>query len=147
MAKSTKATVSQRVEEILAMRLAGAGYPEILQHSAENGWGLKERQLREYIARSDELLAQSQEPKREKRVNLHLAQRRLLHNKALEVGDYRTALAVLQDSAKLEGLYPDARVAMQLSGPGGGPIQTETVPDDELDRRIAELQARLPCTP
>jgi hypothetical protein len=144
MAKATKTTVTQRVEEVLALRLAGAAFPEILQHSAEKGWGLKERQLREYIARSDELLAASVEKDRPKRLNLHLAQRRLLHNKALEVGDYRTALAVLQDSAKLEGLYPDAKVAMQLSGPGGGPIQTQELTDDALDARIAELEARLP---
>jgi hypothetical protein len=70
-----------------------------------------------------------------------------LHNKALEVGDYRTALAVLQDSAKLEGLYPDARVAMQLSGPSGGPIQTQELTDDAIDARIAELEARLPRPP
>jgi hypothetical protein len=147
VAKATKTTIAQRVEEVLALRLAGAAFPEILQHSAEKGWGLKERQLREYIARSDELLAQAQEPKREKRINLHLAQRRLLHNKALEVGDYRTALAVLQDQAKLEGLYPDAGVAMKLSGPGGGPIQTENLSDDDVERRIAELEARVPHTP
>jgi hypothetical protein len=70
-----------------------------------------------------------------------------LYNKALEVGDYRTALAVVQDQAKLEGIYPDAKVAMQLSGPDGGPIQTENVSDDELEQRIAELEARLPRTP
>jgi hypothetical protein len=126
------------------MRLAGAAFVEIRRNASEKEWGVSDRQLERYIQQSDDLLAQALEPRREKRVNLHLAQRRLLHNKALEVGDYRTALAVLQDSAKLEGLYPDAKVAMQLSGPNGGPIQTENVTDDDLDRRISELEARLP---
>jgi hypothetical protein len=142
--KADKATVTQRVEEVLSLRLAGAGYLEILQHSTEKGWGLHERQLREYIARSDALLAAEVEKDRPKRLALHLAQRRLLLNKSLEVGDYGNALRVLQDQAKLEGLYPDGRVALQLSGPGGGPIQTENVSDDELEQRIAELETRLP---
>jgi hypothetical protein len=43
MPKAVKATVSQQVTEILSMRLAGAGYPEILQHAAENGWAVKAR--------------------------------------------------------------------------------------------------------
>jgi hypothetical protein len=122
--KATKAVVLQRVEEILEIRQAGAGFPEIVRYASEKGWLVGGRQLQNYIQESDKLLAASIEKDRPKRVNLHLAQRRLLHNKALEVGDYGTALRVLQDSAKLEGLYPDARVAMQLSGPGGGPIQT-----------------------
>jgi len=147
MAKSDNATVLQRVEEILPLRLAGAAFVEIRQYAAEKGWGVSERQLWRYIRESDKLLAASVEKDRPKLLALHLAQRRLLLNKALEVGDYGTALRVLQDSAKLEALYPDAKVAMQLSGPGGGPIQTENVSDDELDRRIAELEARLPRTP
>jgi hypothetical protein len=136
--------VTQRVEEVLTIRLAGAGFAEIIRYAAEKGWGVGERQLQNYVQESDNLLAASMEKDRPKRINLHLAQRRLLHNKALEVGDYRTTLAVLQDQAKLEGLYPDARVAMQLSGPGGGPIQTENLNDDDLEQRIAELEARLP---
>jgi hypothetical protein len=145
--KATKATVAQRVEEILAMRLAGAGRVEIFRNASERGWGVCERQVETYIQRSDELLAQSLEHDRPKLLALHQAQRRLLLNKALEVGDYRTALAVLQDSAKLLDLYPASKATLQHTGPGGGPIQTENLTDDDIAARIAELESRVPRTP
>jgi hypothetical protein len=109
VAKSSKATVAQRVEEVLRLRMAGAAFVEILQHAAENGWGVRERQLRAYMARSDELLAASLETDRKKLLALHLAQRRLIHNRVMETGDYRTALAVLRDSAQLQDLYPTGK--------------------------------------
>jgi hypothetical protein len=128
MAKATKAEIAQRVEEVLSIRLAGAGFPEILQYATEKQWDVRERQLWEYIHRSDELLAQAMEKDRGKRLALHLAQRRLLLNKALEVGDIRAALAVLRDSAQLEDLYPAARVKMESK---------------DLDAAIEEHMARL----
>jgi hypothetical protein len=73
MAKSTKATVAQRVEEVLTIRLAGAGFAEIVRYAAEKGWGVGERQLQNYVEKSDELLAASVEKDRPKRINLHLA--------------------------------------------------------------------------
>jgi hypothetical protein len=101
--------VTQRVEEILTLRQASAAFVEIRQYAAEKGWGVSERQLWRYIEHSDDLLAKTLEPSREKRINLALAQRRLLHNRALETGDYRTALAVLDSLAKLQDLYPSAK--------------------------------------
>jgi hypothetical protein len=144
VAKSTKATVLQRVEEVLTIRQAGAGFVEIRRYASEKGWGVSDRQLERYIQESDKLLAASIEKDRPKLLALHLAQRRLLLNRTMETGDYNTALRVLQDQAKLEGLYPDAKLSMQLSGPGGGPLQVENLSDDDIDRRIAELEARLP---
>jgi hypothetical protein len=106
MAKSTKAEVTQRVEEVLGLRLARAGLAEIVRHASERGWGVGERQLQNYIHESDKRLAGEIEKDRPKRLALHLAQRRLLLNKSMEIGDYGTALRVLQDSAKLQDLYP-----------------------------------------
>ena len=34
------------------------------------------------------------------------------------------------------------RVETEISGPGGGPIQFSSLPDDELEKRIAELSQR-----
>jgi hypothetical protein len=151
VAKSPNATAAQRVEEVLTLRLAGAAFVEIRQYASENGWGVGDRQLWHYIHKSDELLAASLETDRKKLLALHLAQRRLLHNRTMETGDYRTALAVLRDSAQLQDLYPSgnrepldtllnalppevaapirAELARQLSGSGtaaGGPGR----PDD-----------------
>jgi hypothetical protein len=126
--KATKAIIAKRVEEVLQIRLAGGGFPEILQYAAEHGWEVKERQLWEYIRRSAELLAQTLEKDRGERLLLHLAQRRLLYNKAMEVGDLRTALSVLKDSADLQDLYPAAKVK----------VDTKNL-DEAIDRELAHL--------
>jgi hypothetical protein len=46
---------------------------------------------------------------RDQLIRRHLAQRRNLYAKAVLAGDLRTALACVQDEAKLEGLYPSER--------------------------------------
>ncbi len=109
MAKSTKATVAQRVEDVLTLRLAGAAFVQIRQYASENGWGVGDRQLWRYIQSSDDLLAADLEPDRRKNLALHLAQRRLLYNRALETGDFRTCLAIQRDLAQLQDLYPTGK--------------------------------------
>jgi hypothetical protein len=128
--KATQAEIAKRVDEVLQVRLAGGGFPEILQYAAENGWEVQERQLWEYVRRSNDLVAQSLEKDRGQRLLLHLAQRRLLYHKALEVGDLRTALAVLRDSAQLEDLYPATRFKLE-----------DRDLDQAIDHGLAELAA------
>jgi hypothetical protein len=131
VAKATKAVIAQRVEEVLQIRLAGAAFPEIVQYASEKGWDVGPRQLQNYIRKTDRLLALAREKDRAKLLALHEAQRRLLLNKALEVGDLRTALAVLRDSAQLQDLYPAARVKVETKGL-----------DEAIDRELANLAAR-----
>lgn len=84
---------------------------DILQYSAapEQDWGVAERQVREYVARADRLCRERFDARAEHLLARHLLQRRQLYAHALEAGDFRTALAVLQDEAKMEGLYPETR--------------------------------------
>src|SRR5687767_8634471 len=89
--KSDTAEVSRRVEEVLRIRLDGAQYHDILQHAAENGWGVNERQLRTYMSRADDLLVERQDKSRKKVIARHLAQRQALFARALNAADYRTA--------------------------------------------------------
>src|SRR5271166_6603092 len=104
-AKSTKATVLQRVEEVLKTRLQGAALWEIREYAVEKAWNVSDTQLRRYIQQSDELLQAEAEADRAKLYRRHIAQRRHLLARALETGDLRTALAVVKDEAELEGLY------------------------------------------
>jgi hypothetical protein len=112
MAKSTKPTVTRRVEEVLQLRLRGAGFTEIRHYASQNDppsnrpWGVGDRQLRRYISQSDELIADTTERNRTRMFDLHLARRRYLYGVAVQAGDVRGAMAVLQDEAKLLGLYP-----------------------------------------
>jgi hypothetical protein len=119
--KSEHATVLLRVQEILTIRLLGAEWWDIRQYASEKKWLVSERQLRRYVAMSDELMAQNLEKDRDKLIGRHLASRRTLFAKAMETGDLRTALAVAKDEAELQALYPPTRT--EHTGKGGGPIE------------------------
>lgn len=121
--KSDQVTMNKRIEEILQIRLRGALWPDILQHATESGWGVGERQLRTYVARSDEMLADIIEEDREKMVKRHLGQRRVLYAHAFQAGDYNTARNVLKDEAELLGLNAPAK--HELTGKDGTPLQQQ----------------------
>jgi hypothetical protein len=107
--KATKAEVAKRVEEVLQIRLAGAEFADIRQYAAENGWNVSDRQLRRYIQDSDVLMAEGFERDRDKLFVRHIVQRRTLFARAMQIGDLRTALAVVKDEADLQGLYDRAK--------------------------------------
>jgi hypothetical protein len=109
--KSSKAEVLKRVEEVFKLRLGGAEFADIMQHAAEQGWGVKDRQVWNYVAAADKLMTERFDAKADHLLNRHLLQRRQLFAHALGAGDFATALRVLQDEAKLEGLYPPTKVA------------------------------------
>ena len=103
--KSTQATIQQRVEEVLQVRLAGGDFLAIRQYASAQGWGVSERQLWRYIAAADALLARNTEKDLDKLLNRHLAQRRDLYARCLAQNDLSNARGVLADEAKLLGLY------------------------------------------
>ncbi len=129
--KATKAEIAQRVNEILEIRLAGARFHDIVQYASEKQWGVGERQLWNYVRASDERLAQTLEPDRERLLSRHLGQRQYLYAHAVSAGDYRAALSMLRDEAELQGLYPPAKVKAEHTGAKGGPIQHEVSADHE----------------
>jgi hypothetical protein len=140
--KSDRATVSQRIEEVLRIRLDGAQFHDIVQYASEQKWNVSERQLWNYITRADELLVERQDKNRKKVVARHLAQRQSLYARAVNAGDYRTALAILADETKLRGLYPEKelRELVKLAAAQGGRIE-------ELERRIHAVGLTSPTPP
>ena len=114
MPKATDAVVTMRIEEVLAIRLDGAQFHDIVRYAAEKGWGVESRQLQNYIRRADNLLVERQEKKRRRIIALHLAQRDSLYARAVNAADYRTALSILADKAKLQDLYINERDAREL---------------------------------
>lgn len=103
--KATKTTITQRIDEILRIRLDGAAFHDIVQYVAEKGWGLKERQIRNYIKKADDLLVERRQRSRKRCLELHIARRESLYARAVNAADYRTALSVLADMARLNELY------------------------------------------
>jgi hypothetical protein len=131
--KATQATIQQRVEEILSIRLAGPQFVDIRQYVAEKeaeasppwvipegGRTLSERTLWRYIQQTDRLIAESCQEGRKRVFRRHVAQRRHLYGLAVSQGDTRAALSCLRDEAELMGLYPPKGV--NISGKDGGPV-------------------------
>ena len=136
MAKADNTTVLQRVEEVLRIRLDGAQFHDIREYAVEKAWGVSDTQLRRYIQKADELLVERQDRSRKKVVARHLAQRQALYARAVNGADYRTALAVLSDEARLRGLYPEREVRelVKLAAAQGTRIA-------ELERRLHDAHA------
>jgi hypothetical protein len=141
--KANKTTVKLRVEEILRIRLDGAEFWDVCQYvrekereagsawvRPEGGKPLAESTIWRYIGRADKLIAESCRSSRKKLIRNHLAQRRNLYAKAVSSGDYRTALAVKQDEAKLLGLYPAEKKEIAL--PPGVTIIAASQDDDDM---------------
>jgi hypothetical protein len=144
--KSDKATVLQRVEEVLELRLLGAGLPDIRRYASEQqpAWSVSDRQLQRYIQASDKQLAQTVDKDSERLLNLHIAQRRALYARCMAANDFSNARAVLKDLAELENLYPPKKI--EASGPNGGPIPTANVELTADERRdaVAAILGRAP---
>src|SRR5688572_4876680 len=101
--KADTAEAARRVDEVLRIRLDGAQFHDVVQYAAEKGWGLQERQIRTYIRRADELLVERQEKNRRRLIARHIAQRETLFARAVNAADLRTALAIADSVAKLQG--------------------------------------------
>lgn len=108
--KADNTTITQRIEEVLRIRLDGAQFHDIVQYGSEKGWNVSERQIRKYIARADELLVERLDKKRKPVIARHVAQRQALYARAVNAADLRTALAILDSECKLRGLFPETGV-------------------------------------
>jgi hypothetical protein len=124
--------VAQRVAEILRIRLDGAAFHDCVAFAKEKRWGVSERQVGRYIATADDQLAANQEKKRRRLIGLHLARREALFARAVNGADYRTALAILADAAKMQGLYASDQEMREMARLAV-----------EQGRRIDELESML----
>ena len=111
-----KLTAQRRLEDLYAIRLDGAEFPDIREYVREkeaeagSAWHLKEgetplsdSQIRRYLARADQLVCGTLEHSRKKIRNRRLRQRRRLYAKAMAAGDLRCALSVLDSESRLLG--------------------------------------------
>ena len=120
---------ARRVDEILRIRIDGAQFHDVVQYAAEKGWGLKDRQIREYMRRADALLVERRDRNRGQIIARRLAQREALYARAVNAADLRTALAVLDSADKLQGLFAQDKEVREL-------VKTVL----EQDKRIRELE-------
>jgi hypothetical protein len=127
--KASRPELADRVAEVLRIRLDGAAFHDLIDYAHEKGWNVSERQLWRYVHKADELFAERRERSRRRLVALHQARREALYARAVNAADYRTALAILADLARLQKLYFD--------------------PADlrEVERRVREIEKRFGIDP
>jgi hypothetical protein len=121
--------------------------------TGEPPWGVKERQIQTYIQKADALCTKLFDAKAKHLLNRHLLQRRRLYLRAIEDGDYRLALSILQDEAKLENLYPsgDGRPGISVNNQVNTAISATEIADivtrAEAQRNGTPIQAQRNGTP
>jgi hypothetical protein len=147
--KATKAEVARRVEAVFELRLGGAGFADIRQYASAptdregkqlEPWDVSDRQLWRYIDAADKLCQERYDARAGHLLARHLLRRERLYAHALEVGDYRTALAVLKDEAELEGHYQRANAEPPADGVDASPMGTADVVQ-LLAERLRQVEA------
>ncbi len=132
MAKSGKLTVNQRVRDVVNLMLAGAQFCDIKAYAMEHGWNVTLRQLQRYVKQANQKFAKISGRNPQQLLGRQLMQRQMLYARTLKNGDYRTALRVLSDEAKLQGIYPSTRGTTIKAG---NYQPSPAASDSPLDRR------------
>lgn len=140
--RASKAVVRERLYQIYKLRLHGKEFPDLCKYAEENNWGISRQTLWRYISDADRMCDKYFAKKASNLLSRHVMQRRLLLDKCLAGEDYRTALEVLKDEARLAGLYPAKKSEIKqehtLTPTGDGPA----VSDPETMRLAYEFAKR-----
>jgi hypothetical protein len=138
MPRSSKVETERRVEQVYKMLLGGATFPDIREFGCapEQQWDVSDTQIRRYMTAAHQLIRERFEAKADYSFNRHMLRREQLFAHAMGAGDFGTALRVLQDEAKLEGLYPPTKIA-PTNPEGDKPYDSVTLTEAE---RLAALQ-------
>ena len=131
----TSAESARRVTCLVELLVNGAMASDITQYVATQGWGIEQRQIREYTKKASDIISEQTERDRSKLLDLHWAMRSRLFAEAKADGEFRVALEVLRDLATMQNLYPpkatvaDVNVSQTTKGP--------PMSDAEVDAAIA----------
>jgi hypothetical protein len=98
--------MTQRLNAVVKLRLAGAGIREIFQYGQDHGWGVGMKAVEKYVSKADEIIAERADRQRDRLLAFAVVARDRLFELALDKKDFETALKVLQDRDTLLGLYP-----------------------------------------
>jgi uncharacterized protein YoaH (UPF0181 family) len=110
--KADAATAAQRVERVYRLLLDGYSTGQIV-HFAAQSWHINARQAKTYIARAREQIASDAITERKEALDLAVMTLRELYRQAFAARKYSAAAAILDQQARLLGLYPATRNAVQ----------------------------------
>jgi hypothetical protein len=144
MPRSTKVETEQRVEQVYKMLLGGAAFPDIREfaRAPEQNWNVTDSQIRRYMTAAHQLIRERYMARADYSFNRHMLRREQLFAHCMGAGDFGTALRVLQDAAKLEGLYPPTKIA-PTNPEGDKPYDGTTLTEAERLAALENLRARV----
>ncbi len=116
MAKATHAQKEERLNTIYTLLVNGATRYDILQYSAKH-FGLKTRQVDNYIGDANALIASEAEYHRSREIGRSIARLHEVFKSCMGVKDYRSAIAAQRELNALLSLYePPAVQRIELLG-------------------------------
>ena len=113
--KADAATTELRVDQIYRLKVDGARTPDILQFVASAGWGLKERQVQNLIAKANQKVIADCDRRRRLLTSLAVARLESLYARALNAADFSGALRSLTELHKIQGLYASDKELKDLA--------------------------------
>lgn len=112
MAKSSKYTVNQRINEVVDMLIEGRNRFKIIQYGSTQ-WNIGERQIDKYIAKARDLIQMDVKKNIEYDYAKAIRRYEELYNKAIENEDYRLALSINKEISTIQGLH---KIQIEHSG-------------------------------
>ena len=137
--KPTREEHAARIAKVVDMILDGAEHWDIVQCARELSWDVCDSTIWNYQRRALDHIAKYRERDRDLLIGRHLAQRRRLYARCIQIGDIATALRTVADEARLIGLYPEQvrdlsdaerlRAVMELLERGRARADGQTAPE------------------
>lgn len=142
--KVTQAEMEARVNKVYEMLIAGARRYQIQKYAQEKKWNVTERQIDNYIAEANALIAQEAEFHRVREFGRAKAALDDLYQKCMQVRDYSRAHAVRRELNQLMALYqPPAPQTIRIEGVDTALLQVLT---DALKQRGQDINTYLLAT-
>lgn len=129
--KISKDEIERRIAIVQQLLLEGKSTPLIVQNISKQ-WDISERQAYHYVDKAWDNFASKYMKQRDKLLGFHVAARLNLFRKAYDNGHYGVCRSILEDLAKLQGLYVN-KVA--FTDPEGE-IDYGALTADELVKRL-----------
>lgn len=130
MGANNGALTAARVSEVTARLLAGEAATAVADWACAE-WHISNRQAWRYVARARDGVEQEAAEARKTAFAETLLAIRALRRRAMEASDWRLALDVLREEAKLLGLYPRQPVEVAPARPWPVTIVEVVAPADD----------------
>lgn len=132
--KLSKDELARRIAVVQQLLLEGKPTPVIVQSIAKQ-WGISTRMAYNYVDKAWEDFASKYMKERDRLLGFHVAARLNLFRKAYDNGHYGVCRSILEDLAKLQGLYVNK---IAFTDPEGE-IDYGALTVDELVKRLLAI--------